>query len=289
MDQRIIDLYDRFTHGTGTRRDFLDRLALLAGGVAAASAVLPLLENNYALADLVPENDARLVAETVGLAAGGATIDGYLVRPAGSGTHPAVVVIHENRGLNPHIRDVARRVALEGFIAFAPDLLSPVGGTPADPDQAREMIGKLQAPDVVGWLRGVTAALRSRPEVDGAGGGKVGAVGFCWGGGMVNALAVAEPRLDAAIAYYGRQPDAAQVPAIQAPLLLHYAGLDERIDAGIPAFEAALKSSGKTYELFVYPGVNHAFNNDTGGARYDKAAAELAWGRSVAFLKRYLG
>ncbi len=289
MDQRIIDLYDRFTHGTGTRREFLDRLAVLAGGVAAAGAVLPLLESNYALADLVPPDDARLVAETVGLAAGTATVSGYLVRPAGGGTHPAVVVIHENRGLNPHIKDVARRVALEGFVAFAPDLLSPVGGTPPDPDQAREMIGKLQAPEVVGWLRGVVAALRARPEVGGKVGGKVGALGFCWGGGMANALAVAEPGLDAAVVYYGRQPEAAQVSAIRAPLLLHYAGLDERIDAGIPDFEAALKSSGKTYELYLYPGVNHAFNNDTGGARYDKAAAELAWGRSVAFLKRYLG
>ena len=289
MDQRIIDLYDRFTHGTGTRREFLDRLAVLAGGVAAAGAVLPLLESNYALADLVPPDDARLVAETVGLAAGTATVSGYLVRPAGGGTHPAVVVIHENRGLNPHIKDVARRVALEGFVAFAPDLLSPVGGTPPDPDQAREMIGKLQAPEVVGWLRGVVAALRARPEVGGEVGGKVGALGFCWGGGMANALAVAEPGLDAAVVYYGRQPEAAQVSAIRAPLLLHYAGLDERIDAGIPDFEAALKSSGKTYELYLYPGVNHAFNNDTGGARYDKAAAELAWGRSVAFLKRYLG
>jgi carboxymethylenebutenolidase len=211
-------------------------------------------------------------------------INGYLTKPAAGGTFPAVIVIHENRGLNAHIKDVARRFAVEGFLAFAPDLLSPLGGTPADADKARDMIGTLKAPDVVGWLQGVATALRARPDV----GGKVGAVGFCWGGGMVNALAVAEPTLNAGVAYYGKQPDAAQVPAIQAPLMLHYAGLDERIDAGIPAYEAALKANAKTYELFLYPGVNHAFNNDTSAERYNKAAADLAWQRSIGFLKKYL-
>jgi carboxymethylenebutenolidase len=285
MDQRIIELYDRFTHGTGSRREFLDKLAALVGGVAAANALLPLLENNDALAEMIPESDSRIASENIALAAGAATINGYLTKPTGAGPFPAVIVIHENRGLNPHIKDVARRFAVEGFLAFAPDLLSPIGGTPTDPDKARDMIGTLQAPDVVGWLQGVVAALHARSDVS----GKVGVVGFCWGGGMVNALAVAEPKLDAAVAYYGKQPDAAQVPAIHAPLLLHYAGLDERIDAGIPAYEAALKANGKTYELFVYPGVNHAFNNDTSAERYNKVAADLAWQRSIAFLKRYLG
>jgi carboxymethylenebutenolidase len=280
MDQRIIALYDRFTHGVGTRREFIDKLAVLVGGVAAATALLPLLENNYALAETVPENDARIAAETATLA----TINGYLTKPAAAGTYPAVIVIHENRGLNAHIKDVARRFAVEGFLAFAPDLLSPIGGTPADADKARDMIGTLKGPDVVGWLQGVVAGLRTRPDVN----GKVGVVGFCWGGGMVNALAVAEPTLNAAVAYYGKQPDAAQVPSIQAPLMLHYAGLDERIDAGIPAYEAALKANGKAYELFLYPGVNHAFNNDTSAERYNKAAADLAWQRSIAFLKKYL-
>jgi carboxymethylenebutenolidase len=162
--------------------------------------------------------------------------------------------------------------------------LSPIGGTPADADKARDMIGTLKGPDVVGWLQGVVAGLRTRPDVN----GKVGVVGFWWGGGMVNALAVAEPTLNAGVAYYGKQPDAAQVPSIQAPLMLHYAGLDERIDAGIPAYEAALKANGKAYELFLYPGVNHAFNNDTSAERYNKAAADLAWQRSIAFLKKYL-
>jgi carboxymethylenebutenolidase len=284
MDQRIIELYDNFTHGKGTRREFLERLAVLAGGIAAASALLPLLENNYALADIVPEGDGRIAAESIGLAAGAAAINGYLAKPAGAGIHPAVIVIHENRGLNSHIKDVARRFAIEGFLAFAPDLLTPIGGTPADPDKARDMIGTLQAPDVVGWLQGIAAALRTRAESN----GKVGAVGFCWGGGMVNALAVAEPKLDAGVAYYGRQPEAAKVPAIQTPLMLHYAGLDDRINAGIADYEAALKQNGKTYELFLYPGVNHAFNNDTSGERYNKAAADQAWERSIAFLKHYL-
>jgi carboxymethylenebutenolidase len=285
MDQRVIELYDRFTHGAGTRREFLDKLAVLVGGVAAATALLPLLENNEALAETVPESDSRITAETATLNAGATAINGYLTKPAAGGTFPAVIVIHENRGLNAHIKDVARRIAVEGFLAFAPDLLSPIGGTPADADKARDMIGTLKGPDVVGWLQGIVAALRTRPDVS----GKVGVVGFCWGGGMVNALAVAEPKLDAGVAYYGKQPDAAQVPAIHAPLLLHYAGLDERIDAGIPAYEAALKANGKTYELFLYPGVNHAFNNDTSAERYNKEAADLAWQRSIAFLKKYLG
>jgi carboxymethylenebutenolidase len=196
---------------------------------------------------------------------------------------PGVIVIHENRGLNPHIKDVTRRMALEGFLAFAPDYLSLSGGTPSDEDQARDMIGKLTVDDTLTVSEAAVAFLATRPDST----GKVGAVGFCWGGGQVNQLAVAEPKLAAAVAYYGRQPAADQVPNIQAAMLLHYAGLDEGINKGIADYEKALKASAKTYELYMYEGVNHAFNNDTNAARYNKEAADLAWGRTVAFLKKY--
>jgi carboxymethylenebutenolidase len=285
MDQRIIDLYDRFTHGGIDRRAFLDRLASLAGGTAAAVALLPILQNDYARAAIVDEADPRLEAGMIDIPAGGAALKGYLVRTRdGPAKRPAVIVIHENRGLNPHIRDVTRRMALEGFLALAPDYLSPAGGTPADEDRAREMIGTLKAPDVVAWSRAALAALASHAGST----GKVGAVGFCWGGGQVNALAVADSDLAAGVAYYGRQAAASDVPAIRTALMLHYAGLDERINAGIPPFEAALKAAGTTYALHMYPGVNHAFNNDTAAARYDKAAADLAWSRSVAWFRRHL-
>ncbi len=283
MDPRIIELYDRFTHGALTRRAFLDRLGALAGGRAAATALLPLLTNDYALAQTVAEGDPRVAAESV-------TIDearrltGYLVRPSAGGRAPTVLVIHENRGLNPHIRDVARRFAAEGFLALALDYLSPLGGTPADEDRAREMIGTLKPDDILASSRGAIRWLEARPD----GNGRAGAVGFCWGGAAVNELAVSDPELDAGVAYYGRQAAAERVPAIRAPLLLHYGGLDERINAGIPAYEAALKAAGKSYELHVYEGAHHAFNNDTAPARFNKEAADLAWGRTLAFLRRHL-
>ena len=197
---------------------------------------------------------------------------------------PAVMVIHENRGLNGHIQDVARRLALEGFLVLAPDFLSPAGGTPGDEDKAREMISALDKVKAVGNAVAAAEYLRGH---DG-GNGKAGSIGFCWGGGLSLQTAVADPDLGAAVSYYGAQPTAESVPAIKAPLLLHYAGLDDRINAGIPAFEAALKEAGKTYELHVYPNVNHAFNNDTSAARYDQAAAVLAWTRTVSFLKSHL-
>lgn len=281
MDQKIINLFDRFTHGAMNRRDFFERLAGLAGGTAAATALLAVLENNYAKAALVPEDDPAIKAETAEIAPG---IKGYLVRPAAAGTYPAVLVIHENRGLNPHIRDVTRRMAKEGFIAFGGDYLTAMGGTPDDADAARDMIGKLEPQAPVAFSQGALAALA---KIDG-GNGKVGAIGFCWGGGQVNALAVADANLKAGVAYYGRQAAAADVAKITAPLMLHYASLDERINAGIADFETALKAAGKTYELHMYEGVNHAFNNDTNEARYDKAAADLAWARTVAFLKTNL-
>jgi len=273
MEQKFIDLFDRFTHGGMNRRDFMERLAAMAGSTAAAMPILSLLENNYAHAETVPEGDKRLKTgmQVVG-------INGYLAEPVDGKAGSAVIVIHENRGLNAHIKDVARRMALEGFWTFAPDYLSGLGGTPGDADKARDMIGTLKAEEVTAMSRKVLAAT----------GKPTGAVGFCWGGGQVNALAVADPKLKAGVAYYGMQPKAEDVPKIVSPLLLHYAGLDERIDAGIPAFEAALKANHKAYELYMYDGVNHAFNNDTNAARYNKDAADLAWKRTVAFLRKYV-
>jgi len=285
MDQRIIDLYDDFTHGGMSRRSFLDKLAALAGSTAAATALLPILHNNYAHAQTVPENDARIAAETVDIP-GAQGLKGYLVKPKdATGKLPTVIVIHENRGLNPHIKDVTRRMATEGFIALGLDYLSPMGGTPADEDKGREMIGQLKQPDVIAYGKAAVAYLKGHPD----GNGKVGAVGFCWGGGAVNNLAVNEPSLSAGVAYYGGQPKAEDVPKINAAMMMHYGGRDERINAGIPAYEAALKQAGKTYEIYVYEGANHAFNNDTNAARYDKEAADLAWSRTVGFLKKNLG
>jgi carboxymethylenebutenolidase len=284
MEQKFIDLYDRYTHGGMSRRAFFDRLAVLAGGTAAATALLPVLENNYAHADTVAEDDPRVKGEMVTFKVGAQDLSGYLVRPAADGKYPSVVVVHENRGLNPHIKDVARRLAVAGNLALAVDLLSPIGGTPADQDKARDMIGTLKPEDVTNWAKGAVAYLRGNPSSN----GKVGAVGFCWGGGVIGRLAVADPTLDAAVVYYGQQPPAEDVAKIKAPLLLNYAGLDERIDAGIPAFEEALKKNGKDYTLYVYEGANHAFNNDTNAPRYNKEAADLAWGRTLAFFQKHL-
>ena len=280
MDQKYINLFDRFTHGGMNRRDFMEKLTLLAGSTTAATALLPLLENNYARADILPEGDPSIVNETLEFTGGG----GYFVKPSAEGKYPGVVVIHENRGLNPHIKDVARRMAAEGFAVLAVDYLHGLGGTPDDADKARDMIGTLKPEDVKATSSAALAAVKANA----ASNGKSGAVGFCWGGGTVNDLAVNDPGLSAGVAYYGRQPEAADVPKITAPLLLQYGGLDERINAGIPAFEAALKANNKVYELYVYEGANHAFNNDTNAARYNKDVAELAWSRTVAFLKKYV-
>jgi carboxymethylenebutenolidase len=210
---------------------------------------------------------------------------GYLVQPkSASGKLGGVIVIHENRGLNPHIRDVARRMALEGFVALAPDFLSPQGGTPENEDQAREMFSKLDPAVTVANAEASVAYLSKLDAVN----GNVGAIGFCWGGGLVNNLATKSPELKAAVAYYGAQPPASEVPNIKAALLLHYAGLDERINAGIDAYKKALEDNGKKFQIFVYEGANHAFNNDTSAARYDKTAADLAWSRTVEFLKQNL-
>ena len=285
MDQRIINLYDRFTHGEMTRRRFLDKLAELAGSAAAAAALLPLLQNDYAKAAIVADNDPRLVSERVSFESPKGRINGYLTRLKGNEKRPAVLVVHENRGLNPHLEDVARRLALAGFLAYAVDLLSLVGGTPPDEDDARSLHGRLNPDDALVALVAAVDFLKKYPGST----GKVGAVGFCFGGMMVNRLAAASPELDAGVAYYGRQVPAVQVPNIKASLLLHYAENDVAVNAGIAEYEAALKANNKRYAIHTYPGTQHAFNNDTGAARYNKAAADLAWQRTIAFFNETLG
>ena len=247
MDQRIIDLYDSFTHGVINRRDFMDRLTTIAGSSAAALALLPMLQNDYARAAIVPADDARLAIDTVSYDAGGVKISGYLARLKAKGKRPAVIVIHENRGLNPHIKDVTRRIALEGFLAFGVDILSPLGGTSGDEDKGREMIGSLKPDEAAQQIAAAVPFLAKLAESTGS----VGAMGFCWGGGMVNRVAALSPDLKAGVAYYGAQGAAAQVPNIQAPLMLHYAGLDQRINAGIPAYEAALKAANKRHTVHM--------------------------------------
>jgi carboxymethylenebutenolidase len=284
VNQTIIDLYDEFTHGGMSRRNFFDRLAQVVGSSAAALALMPALECDYSQAPLVSESDPSLAVGSVTYDAAGTTMSGYLARLTGGKKRPAVIVIHENRGLNPHIQDVARRIGKAGFLALAPDMLSPLGGTPADADKAVQMIGTLNAGETVARLAATVKYLAAQAEST----GKVGVVGFCWGGGNVNALAAAGTSLNAGVAYYGRQIPDADVPKITAPLLLHYAALDERINAGIAAYEAALNANRKVYEKYMYEGANHAFNNDTNAARYNKAAADLAWGRTIAFFKKHL-
>jgi carboxymethylenebutenolidase len=285
ITQAMIDAYDDYTHLTLDRRRFMERLTALAGSGAAAAAIAPLLAANSASAEIIASNDDRIVARDVVYGGSSGEMKGYLVRPKeATGPLGSVIVIHENRGLNPHIRDVARPMALEGFIALAPDFLSPAGGTPDNEDQAREMIGKL---DPAVTVANAEASLKFLTELDGAN-GKVGAIGFCWGGGLVNRFATKSPELKAGVAYYGAQPPAEDVPAIKAAMMMHYGGLDERINAGIDAYRKALEAAGKTFEIHVYDGANHAFNNDTSAARYDKAAADLAWQRTVDFLRTNL-
>ena len=284
LRQAAIQLYDAYTHTPWSRRDFLQRLTVLAGSSTAAYALLPLLENNYAQAASVP-TDSRLLAQEGPFAtlAGGAALSGYQAHPtAAAASMAGVVLIHDNRGLNPHIRDMARRLALAGYRVLAPDYLSTQGGTPADEDQAREQFARLDAGLARQISLAAVAALRQ------AGSSKVGAVGFCWGGGQVGQLAVYAPDLQAAVVYYGPAPASSDVAAIRAPLLLHYAGLDERINAGVPGFTAALQAAGVRHTVHTYPGVNHAFNNDANAARYDAAAAALAWQRTLAFLHQHL-
>ena len=286
MDPKVVALSDEYTHAPLPRRTFLERLATLAGGSAAAYALLPMLENDYARAAIVAPDDARIAVERAPIRLPGGEMRAYVAVPRdGPAKRAGVIVIHENRGLNPHIEDVARRVALAGFTAIGVDMLNAQGGTPADEDRARGMIAKVDRAAAIADLSAVVEWLRARSDAN----GRVGAIGFCWGGGMVNALAVAVPSLDAAVPFYGAAPPSADVARIRAKLLLHYAGNDPRINAGIEGYEAALRAAGVAYTAHVYEGTEHAFHSDTAGARYNEAAAKLAWSRTIAFLQSVLG
>jgi carboxymethylenebutenolidase len=284
MNAKITDLHDAYILGVINRREFIKQLTVLAGSTAAAYAMLPLLETHVAQAEMVSGNDPRLSTDRIQYPGATGLVQGYLARPKQDAKWPGVVVIHENRGLNPHIEDVTRRVALEGFLALAPDALSPLGGTPQDPDQARTMINSL---DMASTIDNFTAAVRYL-KTHARSTGKVGVVGFCWGGAMTNQVAVKSAEVTAAVPYYGRQPADEDVPKIKASLLLHYAGLDDRINAGIPAFESALKKASVDYSIYMYEGAKHAFNNDTNAERYHKEAAELAWKRTMLFFNKTL-
>jgi carboxymethylenebutenolidase len=283
MSPEIKDLYDKYARGGMDRREFLERLAAVAGGTAAATTLLAAFGEGEAAGQIVPKDDPRL--ETGYIEYPGATgpVRAYSAKPKGAGKLAGVIVIHENRGLNAHIEDIARRVALEGFHAVAPDALSPFGGTPADPDEARPLFQKLDGEANVKNFVAAVAYLKTGPQAT----GKVGCMGFCWGGGVTNQVAVHAPDLAAAVPFYGMQPAPEDVPKIKAAMLIHYAGDDQRIDAGIPAFEEALKKAGVEHTIYMYEGAGHAFMNDT-GQRYNKAAAELAWSRTIAFLKAKL-
>jgi carboxymethylenebutenolidase len=265
------------------RRDFLAKLAAITGGAAAAAVIVPALEGAGQAGPLVPPDDPRLETGYVKYPIEGGEMRAYSAKPKGAGKLAGVIVIHENRGLNPHTEDIARRVALEGYHAVAPDALSPFGGTPANPDEARPLFQKLDRTANTKNFVAAVAYLKTGPQAT----GKVACMGFCWGGAATNQVAVNAPDLTAAVPFYGSQPAAEDVPKIKAAMLIHYAGNDERINAGIPAFEEALKKAGVEYAIHMYEGAGHAFMNDT-GQRYHKEAAELAWKRTVAFLKEKL-
>ena len=284
MDKKVLELYDEYKRGLLDRREFLKSLTVFAGGILAANSLLTLLEGNTARADLIPSDDPRLYTENIKYRGATGDVFAALARPKGNAKVPGVIVIHENRGLNAHIADITRRMAVEGFLAIAPDALSPLGGTPKDENKAMALIGQLDQPSTI---KNYVAAVQYLKTHAGST-GKVGVVGFCWGGAMANQLAVNSPDVSAAVPYYGRQPAAKDVPKIKASMLLHYAGLDEGINKGIPAYESELKKASVDYKLYMYEGTQHAFNNDTNTARYKKDAADLAWKRTIAFLKEKL-
>lgn len=286
FDARILEIFDGYVHGRMSKREFIERAGKFAAAGVTGAAILAQLQPDYALAQQVAPDDPTIetmIAE-YDSPEGNGRIRGLMAKPAGAaGKLPAVLVIHENRGLNPYIEDVVRRVAKAGYLAFGPDGLSPLGGYPGDDDQGREMQSRIDPARLMADFFAAYEFLRDHDSAT----GKVGAVGFCYGGGVCNALAVAYPDLAASVPFYGRQPATEDVAKIEAPLLIHYAGLDERINAGWPAYEAALKEAGKTYEAYVYDGVNHGFHNDT-TPRHDPAAAELAWSRTLDFFARHL-
>ena len=282
MDQQIINLYDEYTHKPLSRSEFLRKLAILAGGTAAAMTLLPLLEVNYANA--ATTNSEELFTERIVYSGINGDMQAYVARPKENKPYATVVVIHENRGLNAHIEDVTRRAAKAGYFAIAPNALSSLGGTPENEDEARTKFQQLKAEDSLQNFIKVFDYLGTRKDSN----GKFGCVGFCWGGAMANSLAVNVPSLKAAVPFYGRQPAADEVSKIKAAIQMHYGGLDERVNAGIPAYEEALKKNNIPYEVYIYEGANHAFHNDTAPTRYNKEAAELAWKRTLDFFAKYL-
>lgn len=284
MDQKMVDLYKEYSHELLDRREFLRRLSILTGSTAAAIALLPLLENNKAKAEVVPKEDPRMHTEHMKYPGATGEVRAYLARPKGNEKLPGVVVIHQNTGLDPHIEDVTRRVALEGFLAIAPDALSPLGGTPEDAKKASELMGKLDPKSTLENHVAAVRYLKSHPLST----GKVGVVGFCWGGEVANQVAVNSPDVIAVVPYYGPQPAPEDVPKIKTSLLLHYAGDDARVNKGIPAYEAALKKAGVDYKMYMYESAKHAFNDDTRADRYNKEAAQLSWQRTISFLKEKL-
>lgn len=282
MDQNIINLYDEYTHAPLTRSEFIRRLVLLTGSMTAAMAVLPLIEVNAANMNVTSDED--LFTEKISYPGVPGNMEAYIARPKEEKKYSAVIVIHENRGLNAHIEDVARRAAKAGFLAIAPNALSALGVVPANEDEARQKFQELKAENNLQNFINAFNYIATRKDHNGA----TGCVGFCWGGAMSNNLAVKLPGLKAAVAFYGRQPAAEEVANIKAAVQLHYGGLDERVNAGIPAYEEALKKNNVPYELYMYEGANHAFHNDTAPTRYNEAAAKLAWGRTIEFFKKYV-
>jgi len=284
MNQKITTLYNEYKQGHTDRRSFLKKLAMFAGSTAAALALLPVLEENNLKASGSFQTDSDLVTEFIKYPGATGDMRAFVARPKSGTKFPAVIVIHENRGLVPHIQDVTRRMAKEGFLALAPDALSPVGGTPEDVSNVGELFKQLKPEETTKNFVAAVKYLKTNPLTN----GKVGCTGFCWGGAMTNQVAVNSPDLDAAVPYYGGQPTAEQVEMIKAPLMAHYGGDDARINAGIPAFEEALKKYKKEYQIFIYEGAGHAFNNDSNPDRYNEQAAKLAWGRTVGFFKAKL-
>ncbi len=284
MEKHISDLFEDYREGRTSRRDFVKRLAMIAGSTAAALALIPVLEDNELFAAGKPEKESALITEFIKYPGETGEMRAYLARPRKGKKFPAVIVIHENRGLVPHIQDVTRRMAKEGFLALAPDALSPVGGTPEDITNVGELFKKLNSDETTKNFVAAVKYLKTHPKSN----GKVGCTGFCWGGAMTNQVAVNSPDLNAAVPYYGRQPSAEDVARIKAPIMAHYAENDAGINAGIAAFEEALKNNNKEYQIFSYPGTGHGFNNDTNQGRYNAEAAALAWQRTVAFFKEKL-
>jgi carboxymethylenebutenolidase len=287
FDPEVLKLFDLYVHGLTSRRGFLDGVAKFTAGGAAAAGLLEALNPRFAEAEQIAKDDPRITASYVEYQSpdGYGTLRAYLAKPAHvEGKLPAVLVVHENRGLNPHIEDISRRLAVDHFIGFAPDALSPLGGYPGDEDKARDLFPKLDQAKTRNDFIAAYNVVKSLPESN----GKVGVVGFCYGGGIGNFLATRLPDLAAAVPFYGAQPTAEETAKIKAALLIHYAGADDRIDAGWPAYEAALKANGINYQAFIYPGVQHGFNNDT-TPRYDADAAKLAWQRTIKFFDAHLG